>query len=52
MGVTVLLVSLIALVIIGVPLCFSMGASSLIYFLVMKPSLTEAVASKSMGRLL
>lgn len=39
MGVTVLLVSLIALVIIGVPLCFSMGASSLIYFLVMKPSL-------------
>ena len=39
MGVTVLLVSLVLLVAIGVPLCFSMGASGLIYFLVMKPSL-------------
>ncbi|MGD1821534.1 MAG: TRAP transporter large permease [Pleomorphochaeta sp.] len=39
MGITILLGSLILLVVIGVPLCFSMGASGLLYFLIMKPSL-------------
>ncbi|MGH4037482.1 MAG: TRAP transporter large permease [Sphaerochaeta sp.] len=39
MGITILLGSLIVLVLIGVPLCFSMGASGILYFLLTKPSL-------------
>ncbi|MCY1150964.1 MAG: TRAP transporter large permease [Sphaerochaetaceae bacterium] len=46
MGVSILLISLIVLVIIGVPLCFSMGASGLIYFLIMKPTLISILPQR------
>jgi tripartite ATP-independent transporter DctM subunit len=46
MGVSILLISLIVLVIIGVPLCFSMGASGLIYFLIMKPTLINILPQR------
>jgi tripartite ATP-independent transporter DctM subunit len=46
MGITILLGSLIVLVVIGVPICFSMGASGLLYFLITNPSLTAILPQR------
>lgn len=46
MGITILLGSLIALVLIGVPLCFSMGASGILYFLLAKPTLLNILPQR------
>jgi tripartite ATP-independent transporter DctM subunit len=37
MGIFTLIFSLVVLVLLGVPLCFSMGASGILYFLIAKP---------------
>jgi len=46
MGITILLVSLIVLVFLGVPICFSLGASGLIYFLLEKPELISILPQR------
>jgi tripartite ATP-independent transporter DctM subunit len=38
-GLSILLISLIVFVVLGLPICFSLGASGLIYFLIEKPEL-------------
>lgn len=39
MGLTILIASLIVFVVLGLPICFSLGASGLLYFLIEKPEL-------------
>ena len=46
MGITILLASLIILVVLGVPICFSLGASGLIYFLLEKPELISILPQR------
>ena len=46
MGIAVLLVSLVILVTLGVPICFSLGASGVIYFLLEKPELISILPQR------
>lgn len=51
MAVFILLSTLLVCVVIGVPICYSLGASAAAYFLLLKPSLAGNLHPESLGRL-
>ncbi len=46
MGIIILLASLVIFIILGVPICFSLGASGLLYFLLEKPELISILPQR------
>ena len=46
MGITILLVSLVVFLVLGLPICFSLGASGLLYFLLEKPEFINIIPQR------
>lgn len=46
MGLSILIVSLMVFVILGLPICFSLGASGLLYFLIERPELISILPQR------
>ncbi len=46
MGIAILLVSLVVFLVLGLPICFSLGASGLLYFLLEKPEFINVIPQR------
>jgi tripartite ATP-independent transporter DctM subunit len=45
-GLAILIISLIVFIVLGIPICFSLGASGLLYFLIEKPELLSILPQR------